>query len=394
MDIPILERTNIERNQPLRVCYFGTYRQEYSRNQIMIEGLRRAGVEVVECHESLWRGVEDRVQAASGKWIRPEFLRRFFHTYWTLLKKYRKIGDYDILVAGYPGQMDVFMARLLTWLRHKPLVWDIFMSIYLISLERGLEKESRLTTSLLRCLEWAACRLPDQLIIDTSEYVVWFRKTHGVSVRRFQLVPTGADERIFHPVASQISADTTFRVIYYGTFIRNHGVEIIIEAARLLAADQSIQFEFIGDGPEREKTQDLAVQYGLDNVTFIKWLEKTELVERAARADVCLGAFGETPQSLMTIQNKIYEGMAMAKPVITGNSPAIRQALRHGENIYLCERQNPQSLAEAIQRLKADPILCKQLGENGYKLFHEKYDILHNGQTFALILRNLIGHPG
>jgi len=394
MNIPILEGTKIQRNQPLRVCYFGTYRQEYSRNQIMIEGLRRAGVEVVECHESLWRGVEDRIQAASGKWKHPTFVRRFFHAYWNLHKKYRKIGDYDILVVGYPGQLDVFMARVLAWLRHKPLVWDIFMSIYLISLERGLDKRSRLSTSLLHCLEWTACRLPNRLIIDTSEYVTWFGKTYDIPARRFHLVPTGADERIFHPVAPLIAEDHTFRVIYYGTFIRNHGVENIIEAAHLLAADPSIQFEFIGDGPEREKVHDLAVSYQLNNVTFLSWLEKTDLVERIAMADVCLGAFGETPQSLMTIQNKIYEGMAMAKPVITGTSPAIREALRHGENIYLCERQNPPALAEAVQKLMADPIMCKRLGENGFKLFHEKYDLFHIGQVFALVLKNAISDQG
>ena len=28
---------------PPRVLYFGTYREEYARNQIIIEGLRRAG---------------------------------------------------------------------------------------------------------------------------------------------------------------------------------------------------------------------------------------------------------------------------------------------------------------------------------------------------------------
>jgi hypothetical protein len=30
----------------MRICYFGTYRANYSRNVIMVEGLRRAGVEV------------------------------------------------------------------------------------------------------------------------------------------------------------------------------------------------------------------------------------------------------------------------------------------------------------------------------------------------------------
>ena len=97
----------------LRVVYFGTYRAEYARNQILIEGLRRVGVEVVECHTSLWRGVEDRVQAASGGWMNPSFLGRLMRTYLQLLMNYRQIGKYDILVVGYPGHMDIFPAWLL-----------------------------------------------------------------------------------------------------------------------------------------------------------------------------------------------------------------------------------------------------------------------------------------
>ncbi len=62
--------------QGLRVVYFGTYRAEYARNQIMIEGLRRVGIEVIECHVALWTGVEDRVRAASGGWMSPRFWGR------------------------------------------------------------------------------------------------------------------------------------------------------------------------------------------------------------------------------------------------------------------------------------------------------------------------------
>jgi glycosyltransferase involved in cell wall biosynthesis len=186
-----------------------------------------------------------------------------------------------------------------------------------------LDKRSRFTVGLLRGLEWMACRLPDRLILDTSEYVAWFRKTYGVRAHRFRLVPTGADERIFHPIPIQKPEGHTFDVIYYGTFIPNHGVEYIVEAARMLVDDPSIQFEFIGDGPERKKAQEIVNRYHLNNITFVEWLEKTELVQRMAQADVILGTFGTTPQSLMTVQNKIYEGLAMAKPVITGDSPAI-----------------------------------------------------------------------
>ena len=134
----------------MRVCYFGTYRAEYSRNQIMIEGLRRNAVEVVECHEALWRGIEDRVQAAGGGWFHPAFWWRVLRAYVRLLRRYRRVGAYDVLVVGYPGPFDVFLARLLSWWRRRPLVWDVFMSVYLIAVERNLDVRSRFTVGLLR----------------------------------------------------------------------------------------------------------------------------------------------------------------------------------------------------------------------------------------------------
>ena len=77
----------------------------------------------------------------------------------------------------------------------------------------------------------------------------------------------------------------------------------------------------VGDGPERKSAEEFALFHGLRNITFIDWLDHPALVEMAAHADVILGAFGNTPQSLMTIQNKIYAGLAMAKPVITTDWP-------------------------------------------------------------------------
>jgi glycosyltransferase involved in cell wall biosynthesis len=372
---------NLER--PLRVCYFGTYRSEYSRNQIMIEGLRRAGVDVFECNVKLWRGIEDRVDTASGGWLRPAFWMRIARAYLQLLKKYRQAGEYDIMVIGYPGQMDVFPGRVLSWIRRKPLVWDIFMSIYLISLERDLHKRSPFTIRLLRRLEWAACRLPDRLILDTQQYVNWFQATHGIQSERFRLVPTGADDRIFQPGEKQEKTNELYKVLYYGTFIPNHGVEQIVEAAHLLKGNNKIHFEMIGEGPDKEKAQALAKRYKLNNITFLDWMDRDVLLNHINQADVCLGAFGDTPQSLMTVQNKIYEGLAMRKAVISGDSPAVRDALKHGEHIYLCERGNPAALVEAILALKKAPVMRDQLAKAGLCRFKEKYNLIQIGQMAA-----------
>lgn len=114
----------------IHVRYFGTYRDQYSRNGIMIEALRRTGVQVSVCHERLWTGPEDRVDAATRGWRNPGFLGRLAWAYAKLVVRYLRDPRCDLVMLGYPGQLDVYIARLLTWLTGKPLVWDVFMSIH------------------------------------------------------------------------------------------------------------------------------------------------------------------------------------------------------------------------------------------------------------------------
>jgi glycosyltransferase involved in cell wall biosynthesis len=361
----------------------------------MIEGLRRTGIEVIECHESLWRGVEDRIQVASGGWMYPGFWWRIVKTYIRLLWKYRCVKDYDILIIGYPGQYDVFMARALSWLHRKPLVWDVLNSMYLITLERGLAQRHPLSAELIRILEGFGCLLPDRLILDTTEFVEWFQNTYRIKPGRFRLVPIGADDQAFRNVYQEIavpsaSKDGIFRVLYYGSYIPNHGVDIVVEAAKLLQTETSIHFELIGDGPEKEKAVMLAKRYDLKNLTFVDWLDKTELVQRIASCDICLGTFGDTLQASLTNNNKIYEGFVMCKPVISGISPAIPKVLNHGEHLYLCERGNPSALSNAIRILKEDPVLCQRLGQNGHDIFTREFDVNHIGQIFATHLEELL----
>jgi len=374
--------------KPLRVCYFGTYRAEYSRNKSMITALRSQGVEVIECHETLWHGIEDRVQTASGGWRSPAFWWRVVRAYLNLLRCYRQCGEYDVLMVGYPGQFDVFLARILSLLRHKPLVWDVFMSIYLVALERELDSRSRFTINLLRRIERIALRLPDLLIQDTAEYVTWLHETHGISKERFRLVPTGADDSIFQPPHT-VPKKSDFTILYYGTFIPNHGVRYIIEAARILSEHSEIHFELIGQGPEQRLARQLTREYKLKNVTFTDWLGKFELVARIASADICLGAFGTTPQSLMTVQNKIYEGLAMAKPVLTGDGPAICATFEHKKHIYLVPREDGAAIANGVLTLQANPDLQKRLSDEGYRLFKERYNLKALGSLAAAHLQEV-----
>lgn len=354
----------------MKICYFGTYRAEYSRNRIMINALISSDVEVLECHQLLWYGIEDRVRIVSGGWKNPKFWLRVIKVYIKLLIKYIRLDNYDLMIVGYPGQFDIFLARILTWINRKPLIWDILMSLNLISTERNLTKKSPVIISLIKFIEKNACRLPENLIIESKAYADWFHENYQVPLEKFFFIPLGADENIYRITKPYPKRSGIFKVLYYGSFIPNHGIEIMIQAARSLEEVNNILFIFIGEGPELKNIQ--LSSKDLSNVKFLGYLPTEKMIEEISSCDVCLGAFGHTLQSNMTIQNKIFESLAMGKPIITGHSPVMDETFINKMHLYLTDRTY-ESLANAILDLKSNAKLREELAENGYSFFQNNF---------------------
>lgn len=332
---------------------------------MLIKGLKTQKVDLFECHEALWDGIEDRVQTASGGWFSPRFWIRFISASYQLAKKHRHIPDYDVMLIGYPGAFDTFLGRVLSWSRRAPLVLDHYMSLYLIAEERGLFQISPISGLAIRLLEGLGLRLPDLLLSDTEDYIEYHQQLYKLKKKQFALVPAGADDKIFHPRSREKPPSDIFRMIYYGTFIPNHGIPAMIQAMDSVRDQKSVLLDMYGDGPEKRGAEKLAKGLGLTNVCFHDWVSREQLAKEIARSHLCLGAFGLTKQSMITVQNKIWESMAVGRPVITGDGPAICRELKHKESIYLVERMNPNALADGILELMSKPTLRESIARAG-----------------------------
>ncbi len=374
----------------MKVLYFGTYQKTYARNRLIIDGLRKARVVVHECQRDLWGTTNERVELVVSGWRKPKTWILIAQTYVSLIKEFFNYKDYDAIVVGYPGYLDVFLARIMAWVKHKPLVWDVLMSVYLISIDRNLQKESRLSIWLIAQLEKLALRLPDRLVIDTAVYRDWFVKKYRIKADRFRLLPIGADNRYFKPQSTRtLPKKKEFNVIYYGSYIPNHGTKYIIQAANILKEIPYLMFYMVGAGPDLTECRGEVKRLKLSNVIFIDWLAKKDLVPLINNSDVVLGSFGLVNQSLLTIHNKVYEGMAARKAVITGDSPAIQDVFTNKKELLLCERGNAKSLAQAILLLHSDDSLKKKIEKEGHAYYLANSTLEITGNRMMSIIKEL-----
>ena len=137
----------------MRVCYFGTYSTGpgYPRNRVIIKGLRKNGAEVVECHKELWKNPAEKVEATKSFLSKLKVVCRIFFVYLYLIIKFLSIRNIDLIIVGYTGHFDVFLAKVLNVFRRKPLVFDAFLSFYdTIVMDRHIVSQNSLERFPLR----------------------------------------------------------------------------------------------------------------------------------------------------------------------------------------------------------------------------------------------------
>ena len=80
------------------------------------------------------------------------------------------------------------------------------------------------------------------------------------------------------------------------------------------------------------------------------------------RAAICLGIFGDSAKAARVVPNKVWQAMAAGRPVVTADTPAVREVLEDGRSALLVPAGDPDGLAAALTRLAADAALRERLG--------------------------------
>ncbi len=354
----------------MRVLYFGTYERRYPRNAQVISSLRRDGVDVAEQHEPVWEGGDENWSAG------PATAFRLARAELRLLR--RTAADADALIVGYPGHFDLPAARRAA--NGRPIVFNPLVSLSdTFVADRGRFRPGSLAARVLTAVDRRALRAADLVVADTQAQADFFAQLADLPPERLAVCFVGAEERVFRP---GWAAEDPFTAVFVGKLIPLHGLETILEAARL-APD--LRLRIIGQGQ-----LDRLVELRPPNVEWTRWVEYERLPPVLHRAGCALGIFGTSDKARRVIPNKAFQALACGVALITAATPAARELLIHEESALLVPPGNPQALADAIRRLSADSDLARHIAEGGRAVYRKRAgeDVL--GAQWRSLLERLL----
>lgn len=197
----------------------------------------------------------------------------------------------------------------------------------------------------------------------------------GCDERRILVNPNAVDLERFHPgvdgqpVRDQLGVqDDELVVGFIGTFGRWHGAEILAEAFALVRTalpEIRVRLLMVGDGLTRPATEATLARHGATTaVKFTGVVPAHAAPGYLAACDVLVSPHlpnaDGTP--FFGSPTKLFEYLAMGKPIVASRLDQIETVLDHGRTALLVEPADPADLASALVHTLTDADLRVSLG--------------------------------
>lgn len=311
----------------------------------------------------------------------------------------RRVSKVDLVWVPCFRHRDLLAARRWSTRHGVPLVFDPLISAFDKQIyERSKHAEGSPAARRLRDWERQLFRASDLLIADTHAHAEFFCELSGMSADRVRVVPVSADENLFVPCGPPPKDPESLSVLFFGSFIPLQGPEVIVEAANRYQGPDA-NWLMIGDGPLKPACRSRARESA--PLRFEDWLPYTDLPARIAQAHVVLGIFGATPKANRVVPNKVCQGLASGRPMVTRKSAAFPPALmsRDDSGVLWTPPEDPDALAEAVASLAAEPRRLEARGHQARSTYAEFFSsdavaASLKGALEALALDQAVSRPG
>jgi glycosyltransferase involved in cell wall biosynthesis len=195
-----------------------------------------------------------------------------------------------------------------------------------------------------------------------------FRVPFSVDNERFMAASTLTDEQRAEVRASFGVYDERPILLYASKLLpRKHPDDLLRAAALLGARGYLVHVLIVGSGSMGAELEALASELRLDNVSFIGFVNQSELPRIYASSDVFVLPAENEPWALV-----VNEVMCAGLPVVLGATVGcVPDLVKEGANGFTCIAGEPASLASALEPLVRDAALRRRMGNESRRRISE-----------------------
>ena len=268
------------------------------------------------------------------------------------IKRFIKRIEPDIIYVFTPHPVNILVAR---FLKKYKLVFQVHDPI-------PHSNTSFLERLVLKMQLKRYYKFSDKLVVAGDALKEQITSHYPKLVSKIAVVPFAMIDTLQKEVPAQ---ECDIDLLFFGRIEYYKGLDILFQALERLGNRYNCYI--IGRG-------DLVGEYGSDikvpdGVTFINdYVPDEDLVAKIAQSKIIVLPYRDATGS-MTIAQSYYYG----KPVIATNVGVFPEYVKDGGIIVA--KDDPQALADAIERLMGDEEMRKQLSENAKKIYAEHYTL-------------------
>lgn len=162
------------------------------------------------------------------------------------------------------------------------------------------------------------------------------------------------------------------QVAYVGGISEIRGISQVVQA--MGGGQTNVRLQLAGKFNEPEVERAAHANKGWQQVDALGFVGREEVRDLLERCVGGLVTFLPSPNHIDAQPNKMFEYMSAGVPVIGSNFPLWKQIIE-GNQCGLCvDPLDPKAIAQAIDYLVTHPVEAEQMGRNGQKAVHEKYN--------------------
>ena len=305
----------------------------------------------------------------------------------------------DVLISTTPHFFCGLSGYPASRLRQLPWVLDI-RDLWPESIVAVGAMKAGLWLRFLRAVERFGYRHAAHIVSASPAFLPHFAEC-GIEPDKISVVTNGVNLDLFRGADACGAGRDEFRqrhgltgkfvAAYVGTHGLAHQLETILEAADRLRGREDIAFVLAGDGAERERLVAQCRAMALTNMLMLPLMPRAAIPGLWAASDLGVVTLRPTPLFELVIPSKMFEAMAMRKPVVLGVRGEAQRIVEGADCGLTFPPGDADALAAAVAKLADDPALSRRLGENGYHLATAQYDRRVLAERYLETLKGVVG---